>query len=363
MRIDRRNGFTLVELLVVIAIIGILVGLLLPAVQAAREAARRMQCSNNLKQLQLGILNYESASKRFPALADEGRPGKGLAPANPRYAWTISVLPYIEQAPLYQNMSSKARPFGTGLPTPWANQPSDYANADEAAWGAQNWQVDIPSFYCPSAPEAQNQRHANSRLNYKVCTGDDMAQNHWLTNSRHNKGIYQIDRYLALSAITDGMSNTISMSETVSGGADPRAVPGGVAFDIRAFAPTDCLARIGPDRRLTGNVAPASFGPGTRAWHGFVWYASFNTCLPPNGPSCAWGGWDNFEVFMPPSSLHTGGVNVAMADGSIHFVSENIDTGDQTVSDPWFGDGPSPYGVWGALGSKSGGEPDASITD
>ena len=361
MRIPMRQAFTLAELLVVIAIIGILVGLLLPAVQAAREAARRMRCSNNQKQIQLSMLNYESTYRSFPALADDGKPGMGRDPANPRYSWTISILPFIEQKPLFDQMMAKARPAGNGLPTPWANRPEDYADAVDQAWGVQYWQNNISSFICSSSPPPLDNRHANSRLNYKVCTGDDMAQNHWLTDSRQNKGIFQIGRYLELSEIIDGLSNTISLSETVSGG-DDRAVPGGVAFDIRAFAPTDCLARIGPGRRLIGSVGPTAFGPGTRAWHGYVWYATFNTCLPPNGPSCSWGGWDDYETFTPPSSFHTGGVTVAMADGSVHFVSNNIDTGDQTVPDPEFGSGPSPYGIWGALGSKAGGEPTASVS-
>ncbi len=93
-----RRGFTLVELLVVIAIIGILVGLLLPAVQAAREAARRMQCSNNLKQIALAVLNYESASKRLPAL---GVLLRGQRPGDLYYGWPIAILPFEEQGARY----------------------------------------------------------------------------------------------------------------------------------------------------------------------------------------------------------------------------------------------------------------------
>ncbi|XZE43217.1 DUF1559 domain-containing protein [Pirellulaceae bacterium SH467] len=356
----RQRGFTLVELLVVIAIIGILVGLLLPAVQAAREAARRMQCSNNLKQMGLAALNYESAFKKLPALGHSGvgnaAPGMGAGAGWP-YAWTISVLPFIEQNSLYQNMMAQARPGGPGLPTPWST-----ANN---AWENANWKAQIPSFICPSDTPPTNRGESPALLNYRACLGDDYHQNHFRPqDGRDNRGMFQIDRYLAIGQIPDGTSNTIMFGEAVAGGA-PNDVLGGVALDMQAWNPAACLARIDPvnRRRITGNVR-ADFRPqGGRAWDGRPYFVGFTTIVAPNGPSCHWGGVDGNEHMGALSSYHTGGGQIGMVDGSVRFISQSVDTGNQSVDDidnP--GSRPSPYGVWGALGSRAGGET-ASLQD
>lgn len=356
----QRLGFTLVELLVVIAIIGILVGLLLPAVQQAREAARRMSCSNNLKQMGLAVLNYESAFSRLPAMGYVGVQGNpGIGRGNWPYSFTMQILPYIEQNSLFNNHKARARPAGRGLPTPWANRPGHFVDDDERLWAAQNWQVSIPSLLCPSDPPIGNTAESPCPINYKVCVGDDYHQNHFTPtdSSRDNRGVFQRNRWMTLASIVDGTSNTIALGERIKGGS-PRDIRGGVALNVRNWNPAACLARIDPvnPRLLTGQVR-ADFRPtGGRAWDGRPYFAGFATMVAPNGPSCHWGGVDGNEDMSPPSSFHTGGVQVAMADGSVHFVSESIDTGNQLADSLAQPGGRSDYGIWGALGSKHGEE-------
>ncbi|MEQ1830566.1 MAG: DUF1559 domain-containing protein, partial [Pirellula sp.] len=326
----RTRGFTLVELLVVIAIIGILVGLLLPAVQAAREAARRMQCQNNIKQISLSLLNYESATKKLPALGHSGSgataaPGLGVNAGWP-YAWTFAVLPYIEQGALSSAINSQARGGGPGLPTPWST-----ANN---AWENQFWKAQVPSFVCPSDSPPSNRSESPSLLNYKACVGDDYHQNHFRPNQgRDNRGMFQIDRWLGLGAVNDGLSNTIVIGEAVAGGAADD-IKGGVALNMQAWNPAACLARINPTtRRLTAPVR-ADFRPtGGRAWDARPYFCGFATIVAPNGPSCHWGGVDGNEHMGTLSSNHTGGGNVGMGDGSVQFISQSIDTGNQAIDD------------------------------
>jgi len=346
-----RAGFTLVELLVVIAIIGILVALLLPAVQAAREAARRMSCSNNLKQLALGLHNYHDTHKKFPALGYTGINGApGIGAGNWPYAWTIPSLPFVEQQPLYDQMQMQARPAGGGLPTPWST-----ANN---AWENSNWKVDIPAFICPSDPEPTNRSESPSLLNYKGCVGDDYHQNHFGAHQdRDNRGIFQPLRWIGLQDVKDGTSQTVLLGESIAGG-DAADVKGGVAVNMQSWNPAACLARVDPvnPKRLIAPVR-AQFRPtGGRAWDGRPYFVGFATLVGPNGPSCHWGGVDGNEHMGTLSSWHPGGGQVALADGSVTFVSETIDTGNQTVDDVQNPGGPSPYGVWGALGSRNGGE-------
>jgi prepilin-type N-terminal cleavage/methylation domain-containing protein len=357
------RGFTLVELLVVIAIIGILVGLLLPAVQAAREAARRMQCSNNMKQLGLSMHNYESAFKKFPAMGyrgtqncgDQMNPGLGLNP-NSAYGWAIAVMPYIEQGPRYDAFSAMSRP-NQGLPVTWAL--SD-ANATRNTWIQQFWRGDVPSFNCPSDSPPIDRQWSPSTLSYKVCVGDDYHQNHFLScqsGGRDNRGMFQIHRWLSIGGVPDGLSNTIMMSETVGGGATDDVL-GGVALSMTAWNPAACLARVNPAnrRKITAPVRHSGRSVNIMAWDGRPYYVGFATLVPPNGPTCHWGGVDNNEHMGTASSFHTGGVQVAMGDGSIHFVSQSIDTGNLAFNDVQSPSGPSPYGVWGAMGSRNGGE-------
>lgn len=344
-----RAGFTLVELLVVIAIIGILVALLLPAVQAAREAARRMSCGNNLKQLGLMMHNYHDTYRSFPALGVAHDPGMG-ASANLPYSWVIATLPYGEQTALFDQIMTQARPRGPGLPTPWST-----ANN---AWENANWKKDIPNNICPSDSPPSNRAESPSLLNYKACVGDDYHQNHFDVNSgRINRGIFQVNRWIGMASVTDGTSNTVMLGETVSGGA-PDDVKGGVALDQQAWNPAACLGRINPAnrRKITGNVR-ADFRPtGGRAFDGRPYFVGFATLVSPNGPSCQWGGGDGNEHMGTLSSWHPNGGQVALADGAVRFINQTIDTGNQAQDDVADPAGPSPYGVWGRLGSRDGGE-------
>ncbi|MGQ9662809.1 MAG: DUF1559 family PulG-like putative transporter [Kiritimatiellia bacterium] len=361
----RVKGFTLVELLVVIAIIGILIGLLLPAVQAAREAARRMQCTNNMKQVVLAMHNYHDVYNTFPAL------GSRYFNKPPRlwqyYSWAMVILPFVEQRSMYDGMMAQAQ-SQYGLPEPWTADPNrrggiwrDFINA--------YWDKDVPSYMCPSDSPPRNRYKAPSLLSYKACLGDDFLQNHLPPSDPldpnspansvrpDNRGIFQIERWLKMAAITDGTSNTVMLSEVVLGG-DPPARPGGVATIMTDLRPAGCLARIDPTnpRLIIPPHYPDDKPVGGRAWYGSAIFSGFTTMLPPNGPSCLFGT-DSTDFMGAASSRHPGGVNAAMADGSVRFISETIDTGNANEPDvPNPGNRISPWGVWGALGSRAGGE-------
>lgn len=365
----KRAGFTLVELLVVIAIIGILVGLLLPAVQAAREAARRMQCSNNLKQLSLAALNYESAYQRFPSRQQ----GSGLLPgvAGPNQRMRMSgfatMLPFIEQKALWDQIQTQQL-------NPW--------NSWYRTNGGQ-----ISFLGCPSDPGWGSQRDPNGRtwsgnVCYAFNAGDCYARGGWhdlgerqdaaLSLARptiHTRGVFGRHTYYKIGSVTDGTSNTLAFSE--------RRIPtsqtgkGMVAWvatgtDLTAVLPLQCRTTWGGAGGY--NASMVRFSQDTQAGYrwadGSAFFHAFTTILPPNTAVCllgdaswsATGGHYGPGVWTPTSE-HTGGVNCSYVDGSVHFLSQSIDSGNLSIAaPPETGGGQSPYGVWGALGSRTGGE-------
>lgn len=360
---SRRAGFTLVELLVVIAIIGILVGLLLPAVQAAREAARRMQCSNSLKQLGLSLHTYEATYRRFPARKNGTNSGfngtERVSNNGGRLAGFIALLPYVEQAPMFQAIQA-GDPTGAGGST-IAGGPN-IAPGGPAAWAS--WAVwnRSPSFMvCPSDGTTFNQPTQTASNNYAFSVGDDVTGVRDGTNVR---GPFPATIGIRLSEIIDGTSNTVAFSERLKANfgrttvvANQIEVGHGTAGGIAGMttAPGLCLTTATGRFFTAGQIVKGRFGS---LWtDGQAERVAFNTALAPNRPGCtddADGNADSVNVVMPASSRHTGGVNVALCDGSVRFIGDSIDTGNLAVGQP--DSGPSNWGVWGAMGSKSGGD-------
>jgi prepilin-type N-terminal cleavage/methylation domain-containing protein/prepilin-type processing-associated H-X9-DG protein len=333
-------GFTLVELLVVIAIIGILIALLLPAVQSAREAARRAQCLNHLKQLGLALHNYYDTHNAFPALIG-GPSESGMNGATtPRFSGFIGMLPFLEQLPMYETISKS---------------PTYVWNA-----GFQPWKTQTPTLLCPSDIDTKDVVHDDGvtvwgHNNYAFCTGDSYRYLHWDTSTwaypkkAPVRGLFGPHSYTRIAEITDGTSNTIAMGEI----AKP---PAGNAFGRNSFNnttnPVNCRADYANGKYLNESALLArNRSLGTRWCDGRAGYTGCNAILPPNGPVC--NGQTTLGV-LTMGSRHPGGVNVAMADGSVRFVSETIDTGNLSASA--VDTGTSPYGAWGAMGSKDGGE-------
>lgn len=364
----RKGGFTLVELLVVIAIIGILVGLLLPAVQAAREAARRMQCSNNLKQLGLAMHNYESAYKKFPyrqggtdwdgSNARSGNRGRGSG--------FLTILPFIEAGNQFNQIQSGdiANGINPGGPQGWS--------------GWAPWNTTPGFMKCPSDSAVPERSQGHS---YSMCIGGNgtsIGTALWGGNSINQSGNlsgifahgWNGRRHAGHGSISDGTSNTIAYSERLMHTAGYSSQAGNPAVGMGELVPYLTTIAMVPDVHNSPLLCRAATngqylvagtrhqGNSGRYWHdGHPCYVGFNTILPPNGPCCidtiAWG--DGCPGVLPPSSYHTGGVNAAMADGSVQFFSSSIDTGNLAIPASQ-AQGASPYGVWGALGTMNGGE-------
>ncbi|MDR1383639.1 MAG: DUF1559 domain-containing protein [Planctomycetaceae bacterium] len=361
---QRRTAFTLVELLVVIAIIGILIALVLPAVQAAREAARRMQCTNNLKQIGIALHTYHDANKAFPA----GSAGFGNVPN--WLSFHVTLLPYAEQSALYASLASQGFPSSKENPIPSGETKGVYS-------------VSIPYLACPSdgnAKEPFAPRNDSTRTNYMGAYAD--AINGTDTGNSNSRGLfsgpmyhppYTAPTFRTFASIADGTSNTVAFSEAVTtSGESSRNVKGGIVA-INSLILSDLQARVDSTNRSVYAAAydVAPYGRGMNYAEGNATIVGFQTILPPNSPSGAMYVTDigNSEIapsISSASSHHTGGVNVTLADGSVQFISDTVDCGShlsqdlETIDLPKDdkGDftGASPFGIWGAYGTIAGGE-------
>ena len=329
-----RKGFTLIELLVVIAIVAILIALLLPAVQQAREAARRMSCKNNLKQLALALHNYQSTYEVFPGLS-----------ASSQYGFSVQakLLPYIDQAGL-QNLVDFKQPLMLGG---GGSQSLNPVHATVARYV-------LALLLCPS--DGQHSLFENHNVaagqafagtNYVVCTGSGVDTNY--DTRAPTDGMFWWGSATTFRNMTDGSSNTLVLSETLLG----------LGHDTMGTQPEDSRRQMAsyPGGGLgspgSGFTAPPGHNPDLAAaaasvtrWSGFrggawIWgrehTTTFNTYAPPNAdvPDVTKNGFGWFAA----RSTHADGVHVALGDASVRFISASID-----------------LEVWRALGTHRGGE-------
>jgi prepilin-type N-terminal cleavage/methylation domain-containing protein len=378
-------GFTLVELLVVIAIIGVLIALLLPAVQAAREAARRSQCTNNVKQLSLAFQNFHDTNKRFPAggvdpiwrsYKQKDAPTQYLG-FTLQYNFLTLILPYIEQQAVYDSIHAKCQEKANTSGTTNADAPD----------GATFQNFEIIAFRCPSDLYAKMFTGNLTRTSYHGCLGDTICRwDSWCVATTAPNPIYAegtriefaphgiLVRYdqkvIDMGEVTDGTSNTIILSESLAARNQDSedkykiAVAALSKAEASTFTPQDCLNLKGEngDLKQHGGVDVGRGRKGVRWAATQNGYSCFHTILPPNSPSCAFqdtapSNWALENIGMiSASSNHSGGVVGGLLDGSVRFISETIDCGDLSQITMPTHSGKSVYGVWGAAGSIAGSE-------
>ena len=335
----------------VIAIICMLLALFLPSVRLARESARRMQCNGHLKTLALALHNYHDTFGYLPAVM--GGSGVGATPllgnAN-RLSGVVALLPYLEQAALWKEISQPAQCNGVRFPAmgpaPWV---SDYTP----------WTREIDTLRCPSAAGEQPEQERLGRTNYAFSIGDQARGIH---RSKHLRGVFACGMTSRFGDIVDGLGNTLMLTEM--GATAGRGATGQFAVNQPSRLldnPRACLDLLASNaKRYDQRAKLAEGGRGSRWADGAAGYSLVNTILPPNSPSCSLGADGYADGLYSAGSLHPHGVNAAYADGSVHFISEDIDAGDPavptlTVEQMVRGAAsPSPYGVWVRTGDDCG---------
>jgi prepilin-type N-terminal cleavage/methylation domain-containing protein/prepilin-type processing-associated H-X9-DG protein len=403
----KKNAFTLVELLVVIAIIGVLIALLLPAVQAAREAARRMQCTNQVKQLTLATHNFHDTKQYLPCAVHsidlcvanhtkgnwtyDGTTKMPLCPGasqRDRLSFICDLLPFIEQGAAYSRVAASADSATTLWISPWTTADANSGDTFSV------WCAAIETLVCPS--------ETNKRVNvpgvavfgitsYRVNRGDIWID--WNASSPargpFGSGFFSKTDF---ASIEDGTSNTIFISEAALGSGAGRGlmtVKGGLSYGVGTAptvhassatgstggingTPSECYNRKGSNGMLSTNiVTTAGSNTSGRRWgDSRSTYTQFFTILPPNSPSCTAGtsttGTESGNL-MTASSYHSGGVNAGLGDGSVRFISDTINTKDldkkasdinTSLTTNTLGEynGAAFYGVWSELGTRAGGE-------
>jgi prepilin-type N-terminal cleavage/methylation domain-containing protein/prepilin-type processing-associated H-X9-DG protein len=332
-----RAAFTLVELLVVIAIIGILIALLLPAVQAAREAARRSQCTNNLKQIGIAAQNYHDAILAFPPLGTGPQTSGEISTVNisgkkayhGQIGYLVLLAPYMEQTTIYNEIN------WTIAPQPWNT-------------GYRPWFNEIPSLLCPSDILCPTQasksfngvKYQMGHNNYKGCLGTTVNNDQWGPTN----GVFQIDGFgkIAMRDVIDGSSHTLLAGERCQGNSRNRhETKSGIAL-FAGFAGmatmvgeyntgyVTCLATA-PAGALNYNAAQpvettGNWYAGERWCDGASYYSGVSAIIPPNGPSCLTSKTHDREAgIFTLSSRHPGGALVCMVDGHVQFLTDDMD--------------------------------------
>ncbi|MCL2348262.1 MAG: DUF1559 domain-containing protein [Planctomycetaceae bacterium] len=367
------HAFTLVELLVVIAIIALLISLIIPAVQAAREAARRLECTNKMKQLALAVHNYAGSCRdTFPLGAD----CYGTTQEDNRgnhYSAFVELLPYLEQTALYDAIMEQIA----------VNSWDNTAGRDKI----------VPALACPSDPFGgtlmvtgdNGQFYATG--GYVISAGDYCIKeegHNWgkPDGASFSRGAFQPRMWTKISEISDGTSTTAMISERVVATDKSRQIKEkityGVGFpntdhngsELPGFSPKACLETRGSNNEYKTEVTLDGEGHSSRRWIcGQSLFTWFNTILPPNSPSCASRATDGDNkpldadtAILPPTSYHSGGVVAAFCDGSVHFISNRVDSGNTSGLPKGSNtglckrSGESNFGVWGAMGSRNGNE-------
>lgn len=342
------SAFTLIELLVVIAIIAVLVALLLPAVQQAREAARRSQCKNNLKQMGLALHNYHDVYIKFPPFSG-GKGRLGGDGQRSRLSGFAMLLPYLDQAAIYEEIQSLPGhnpPYNNNLP----------------------WTRMIPVLQCPSdtgITEPTDSNRTRGKRNYMMSAGDSHAGNGCSTSAPtaivvESRGLFTAVRCYGLRDVTDGSSNTIAIAEAIAPSlTNGPGMVANTALPNPSASPAACVALWNPATKTYPNGAVGSEARGYRWADGAAYFSAFSTAAPPNTSSCFSGGSRSHycDGMYNTSSQHTGGVQALLADGAVRFISNNIDAGNQAATLPVVQtQSASPYGIWGALGTRSGAE-------
>lgn len=313
-RVHKRLGFTLIELLVVIAIIAILVALLLPAVQQAREAARRSSCKNNLKQIGLALHNYHDVHTIFPfSSSHDGGGGGNADPFILNHTGWLMLLPFLEQAPLYDqfDFSQATGNWQDASPAHPGPLQGDAASGNDVLIANE-----ISVYKCPSESYRSKASTNNSfygtgtaqaaaLTNYGFCVDSSTADSRqdWSVVPHSIKTMFGANSAASFRDVTDGLSNTIAVVETLRDIKNGNGLPWGTC---------DHTARGGVFLRDT-----AGWNGGINAW----------ICCPWGTNPMSNTSTTSLADHQRPGSLHRGGCHVVLGDGAVRFISENIDSG------------------------------------
>jgi prepilin-type N-terminal cleavage/methylation domain-containing protein/prepilin-type processing-associated H-X9-DG protein len=366
----RRRGFTLIELLVVIAIIAVLISLLLPAVQSAREAARRAQCINNLKQIGLAMQNYHSSQDTFPIGSVQA--SSRYNPADPQYSiwtsWSALALmsQYIEQGAVYSAMN-------------FSHGPTVQVDDSDFIVGPNNPTVlnmKVSTFMCPSDPNVGNQNINSYAASYGATTtvlwnwSNDPASGSGPPNHHPpagSSGLFTFGMCYSIATATDGTSNTIAFGEQLvgdggsffQGNGSPKRYRGNMligasgeppnAEQLSAFTNPAAVNAMVQTCRTQFQDPSRTMGINDYRGNRWVWgvpgFTLFNTIQKPNDifNGCRFDSRNNIladeSLTIDASSAHPGGVNVLMGDGSARFIKDSI-----------------ALNIWWSLGTRAGGE-------
>jgi hypothetical protein len=335
-----------------------------------------MQCSNNMKQIGIALHNYHDVHNSLPAggwwmgcfNTANPAPGEtaGYAPPNP----TLAVLPFMEQQSRYDAI------YATAMATSYGSSSGQFFSNTLPAYTNPLTTILCPSDSLNRTPVYQN----TAKSNIMYCLGDgtgglDAPWNHVnyvsnpATHSQH-RGLFHQSWWHSFASCTDGSSNTVAASESVSVVRDPSTtvgseeIKGGIAAVTGLgtstptfYAKADICLTNGPSITDRTKVSsPSDTYRGAFFHDGRASTSKFHTVLPPNSPSCqiGSGSWSCWYAVYAANSWHSGGVNAVLLDGAVRFVSDSIHCGTLSAARPL--DAPSPYGVWGALGTPGCGE-------